>query len=191
MTELESYIQSYFSIPKQDLSKVASLFVLKKIKKGTFLLRSGQFASEMSFVGEGYLRLFAASESGEKEITQWISTRGNFVMDLSSFLFRAPARWNIQALSDCQLYSISLENYQQLQVLVPKWDSLEKLFLAKCFVYLENRVFAFLSLSAEERYTLLLEQYPELFHTVPQHYLASMLGMSPETFSRIRKKRSS
>ena len=71
---------------------------------------------------------------------------------------------------------------------MPSWPMLEKQFIAKCFLVLEDRVFSFLSLSSEERYTLLFESRKELFNQVPLNYIASMLGMTPETLSRIRKK---
>ncbi len=72
--------------------------------------------------------------------------------------------------------------------LVPKWHELEKMFLVRCFTIMEDRIFSHLSMSAEERYQFFFQHNQELFNQVPQQYLASMLGMTPETFSRIRKK---
>jgi Cyclic nucleotide-binding domain. len=191
MTEIEEYLKSHFGINKSNLSEVGDLFEYKEIAKGEFILKTGQRCQSMNFLKEGFLRIFAATQNGDKEITQWISTKGNFVTDLSSFMFHQPARWNIQALSPCHLYTINESNYQKIGQLVPGWKDLEKLFLAKCFVVLENRIFNQLSLPAEERYQLLFEENPETFNQVPLQYLASMLGMTPETFSRIRKKRTS
>ncbi|MEM9528663.1 MAG: cyclic nucleotide-binding protein, partial [Bacteroidota bacterium] len=101
------------------------------------------------------------------------------------------ARWNIQALETCTLATLPAEHYQQISKLVPNWESLEKQFLARCFSTLEDRVFSFLSLTTRERYAHLLAYQPELFNTVPLHYLASMLGMAPETLSRIRREAAS
>lgn len=86
------------------------------------------------------------------------------------------------------MYTIDYEDYLLLGKLVPKWNEFEKMFIGKCFVMLENRVLDLISLSSEKRYEKLLSQQPELFEQIPLHYLASMLGMTPETFSRIRKK---
>ena len=191
MTEIEQYIESYFGIRKNNLSVIANLFEARSLEKGDFLLKAGQYSRNLSFLKSGYLRIYASSKAGEKEVTQWISTKGNFVTDLASFMFQQPARWSIQALSPCELYSISEEKYGKIGDYISEWQELEKLFISKCFVMLENRIFSHLSLSAEERYQLLFEQNPDLFNHVPLHYLASMLGMTPETFSRIRKKRSS
>ena len=123
-----------------------------------------------------------------KEVTKWISTPGYFVVDLSSFIFQHPARWNLQALCDCELYAIDLEKYRQMSKLVNRWAEMEKLFMAKCFAILEDRIISQLSHTAEQRYQQLFSFNKELFNQVPLQYLASMLGMTPETFSRIRKK---
>ena len=71
---------------------------------------------------------------------------------------------------------------------MPIWNELEKKFLVNCFTTLEDRIFSHLSMTAEERYHFFFSQNKELFNLVPLQYIASMLGMTPETFSRIRKK---
>jgi len=134
------------------------------------------------------LRVFAHSENGKKKITQWIANQGMFLTDLSSFIFNTSSRWNIQALSNCELYSISKENYHTIGVDVHNWPELEKLFIAKCFITLENRVFSQLSMTSEEKVKHLMQLNPEMFLQVPLQYIASMLGMTPETLSRVRKK---
>ncbi len=191
MKELESYIQNYFEIGQADLSHVAELFRTTRLNKDDYLLKMDQFATQIHFVKKGYLRVFADSRNGEKEITQWISNQGMFITDLSSFMFNTPSRWNIQALSNCEFYTISKENYNSIGEHVSNWAELEKLFIAKCFITLENRVFDQLSLSAEQKVIDLFAQNPEIFLQVPLQYIASMLGMAPETLSRVRKKLSS
>ncbi len=189
MSELEHYIKSYFGIANQnDLKTIVSLFKSTTIKKGDYFLKSGKICEKLSFIQSGLLRIYIKTE--DKEVTQWISTKGYFVTDLSSLVFNTPARFTIQALIDCELYTIDRENYLLLKSLIPQWPELEKLFIARCFVMLEERIFSHLSMTAEERYDLLFEQNKELFNQVPLQYIASMLGMSPETFSRIRKKKS-
>lgn len=124
----------------------------------------------------------------DKEITQWISTKGYFCADLSSFVFETPSRLSIQALVDTEIFTISKEDYGLIGELVPKWHEFEKLFIARCFITLEERIFSHLSMAAEERYEHFFEKNRELFNQVPLQYIASLLGMTPETFSRIRKK---
>lgn len=187
MIELEHYINSYFGIVKPDeLQKIVSLFKPTTIKKGDYFLKSGKACDKLSFIQSGLLRIFTTTK--DKEVTQWISTKGYFVTDLSSLVFNTPARWTIQALVDTELYTIDQKDYNNLKTIIPQWTELEKLFIARCFVIMEDRIFSHLSMTAEERYHLLFEQNRELFHQVPLQYLASMLGMTAETLSRIRKK---
>ncbi|MEM8523866.1 MAG: cyclic nucleotide-binding protein [Bacteroidota bacterium] len=186
---LKQYIQTYFGIPNQSLEIVANLFEEENLLKDAFFAKAGQYCQKLSFIKTGYLRVYLETE--RKEVTQWISGSSYFAADLRSLIFNLPTRWNIQAITDCQLFTISSENYRKINQLVPEWDSLEKKFIAKCFITLEERVFSFLSMTAEERYLALHQQDAQLFNQVPLHYLASMLGMTPETLSRIRKKRTS
>lgn len=187
MTELEQYLNSYFGLSDKDLSIIAELFTEEKMEKGSTYTSVDSYCNKLSFVKSGYLRVWNWKD--DKEITQWVASQGYFVTDLQSLVFDLPSRWNIDALTDCELYTISRENYRKIGQLVTKWDQLEKLFLAKCFLTLEDRVFSFLSMSAEERYDHLFDQNKELFNIVPLQNLASMLGMTPETLSRIRKKK--
>jgi CRP-like cAMP-binding protein len=186
MTELESYIHHHFSITLDDCQKVSGLFKVETIDKGSYFLRAGKYCNKLSFIQEGILRVYV--NLPDKEVTQWIGTAGYFMTDLHAFMYRNPSRFNIQALTDTRLFSIDYEEYLAMGKLVPKWHEVEKLFMGKCFVMLENRVFDLISMSAEERYQKLFDQNAELFNQVPLQYLASMLGMTPETFSRIRKR---
>ncbi len=188
MTELEYYIKSYFGIvDEKSLNTIASLFKISTCKKGDFFLKAWSYCNMLGFVEEGLFRIFATNT--DKEITQWISTKGYFITDLSSFVCQNAARWNIQALIDCEVFVIKKKDYDNIKNVVPKWLALEKLFITKCFTSMEDRIFSLLSLSTEERYNLLFSQNPELFNQVPLHYLASMLGMTAETFSRIRNNK--
>lgn len=187
MTELEKTIQLYFGeLEQAELATITSLFEKETISKGDYFLKTGKRCEKLSFVQQGLLRIYVETE--KKEVTQWISTSNSFVTDLSGFLFDVPARWTIQALTDTTVFTLQKTNYQSLETLVPKWQTLEKLFIAKCFTTMEDRIFSHLSMTAEERYLTFFETNKELFNQVPLQYLASMLGMTPETFSRIRNK---
>ncbi len=189
MTGLENYLQQYFDISPGSCEIVAGSFKPETIKKGDYFLRSGSASNRLSFIVDGMLRIYVKQEA--KEVTQWISNAGSFVTDFNAFFYQNPSFRDIQALSDTQLLTIDFETFQSLSKTVPAWKEFERIFIGKCFVFMESRVFDLISLSAEERYKSLFEQNRELFNQVPQQYLASMLGMTPETFSRIRKKQTS
>lgn len=185
--DLVTSIKTYFGvIEKSDLEIIASFFKEESLIRNDFYLERDKNCNKLSFIKSGLLRIFVETES--KEITQWISSPGYFITDLSSLIFNVPARWNIQALTDVELLTIQKSDYNRIGELVPAWHQLEKLFIAKCFTILEERIYSHLSMSAEERYQYFFEHNKELFNQVPLQYIASMLGMTPETFSRIRKK---
>lgn len=186
MTELGIYIQTSFGATHEELEQIASFFEPVTLAKGDHFLKQGRYCDRLGFVQSGLMREFMIT--GEKEVTKWIITKGYFVVDLAGFLFSQKARWNIQALTDCTLFVIHTENYRKINKLVPRWPELEKLFIAKCFPVLEERIVTHLSMTAEERYNQLFSFNKELFNKVPLQYLASMLGMTPETLSRLRKK---
>ncbi len=190
MTGLELYIKTYFGVVQADeLDAISALFRPINLKKGDCLLKAGRHCDQLSFVQQGILRMFTLTDG--KEVTQWISTPGYFATDLSSFIHESASRWTIQALADTKAFSISKTDYQRIGKIVPRWDKLEKLFLIKCFTTLEERIFSHLSMTAEERYDSFFESHRELFNQVPLQYIASLLGMTPETLSRIRKKQRS
>jgi len=185
MNDLQKYIKGYFGVPDDHLEQIASYFYEESIEKNEFYLKEDSYCNKLSLILNGHLRIYKITDNG-KEITQWISVGGDFITDLSGLIFGTTSDRNIQALSEVNLYTIERRDYEKLGSIVPKWDKLEKLFIAKCFVTLENRVFSFLSMDSTQRYEHLFSYNPALFNEVPLQYLASMLGMSPETLSRIR-----
>lgn len=189
MKQLDEYLKLYFAIEEKDLASVSTLFRIEQLKKGDFYLCEKKVCKTLSFIKSGYLRIYSTVEG--KEITQWIATQNYFVTELNSFTFNTPARWNIQALTDTVLYTIRKEDYSQIQNTISNWEALEKQFIVHCFTTMENRIFQHLSQTAEERYHSFFDLNKELFNQIPLQYIASMLGMSPETLSRIRNKQTS
>lgn len=186
MEELSQYLQTYFDTRNEIASILADRFEPQQLSRNAFHTYVGSRFGDLSFVKSGYLRVYRPTE--KKEVTQWISSPGEFATDLGPLMFDQTARWNIQAITDCELYTLPHSEYRKIQEEIAEWPKVEKLFLAKCFMTIENRIFSFISMTAEERYHFLLEFKPDLFLQVPHQYLASMLGMTPETFSRVRKK---
>ena len=124
MSELEKYIKTYFGVSSDDLQKISSFFKPTALTKNDYFLKTGRYCDKLGFVQTGIIREFVIHN--DKEVTKWISTSGYFVVDLSSFVFQQTARWNIQALTDCELFVINQKDYQQIGEAIPKWAELEK-----------------------------------------------------------------
>lgn len=186
MQGVNYFLENEIGLPKAMVPKVLQFYSEEFIKKNTFITRQGKSCRKLCIIEEGFLRFFSTTES--KEITHWIFEKNQIVTDGNSFFLGHPSKWNIQAIVDTKVSSISLENYQQLCNEIPEWNYYEKVFLVKLLSGLENRVYSLLSMTSEERYTYLFTSNKSLFKNVPLQYIASMLGMTPETLSRIRKK---
>ena len=186
MTELGNYLRTYMNVADADMEALVGYFHPTSLRKGEYYLKQGRVCDKLSFHRSGLLRVFA--EQGEKEVTQWISSKGNLMADLGGLICDSPARFNAQALTQCEFYTIEKKDYLRLPEVLPAWGRLERVLMVRCFEFMELRVFSLLSMTGEERYRYLQGQNPELFNQVPLKYLASMMGMTPESLSRIRKK---
>lgn len=187
LEEFNKLIQTHFGqLTNKELATIHSYFHEEQLQKNDFFTKSDKVCDRLSIVKSGILRVYALSDG--KEITQWISTENFLITEVSGFFFDQPNRWTIQAFTDTELLTITKTNYHKLCKEFPKWNTIEKRLILKCFAMIEDRVFSHLSMTAEERYDLYFEQNRALFNQVPLQYIASVLGMSPETFSRIRKR---
>lgn len=186
MSELKNLIIETFDFSISEYESIQEFFEPLSLKKGEYFLEAGQYSKRLGFVESGLVREFLFVN--DKEITKWLATKGHFTVDLNSFLNRVPARVSLQALQDTNLVILSKENYDNLGNYVPRWHELEKLFLSKCFGVIEDRVIAHLALDSEDRYRQYLASNPSMINDLPLNYLASMLGMTPETLSRVRSK---
>ena len=183
---LFSFLKNELSFPENLIPEIMNFYKKEKLQKNDFLVKKGHYCNKMCLIEDGYFRFFSLSE--KKTITHWIFDKNQLVTDVSSFFLQQPAKWNIQALTDTTVYSLTYPDYQKLRKQIPEWDNYEKLFLIKLMSALENRVYALLSMSSEERYQYLFKSDSNMFNELPLQYLASMLGMTPETLSRIRSK---
>ena len=163
-SELATQLQSTFHLPPVEFAHISAFFKPMTLRRNDFLLKTDQFAQHLSFVQSGLMREFLYHDG--REVTKWISGPGYFIVDLASFLFEKPARVNIQALTDCELFAINKTDYARIGQVVPKWAEIEKMFIARCFTVLEDRVITHLSLTAEERYDAFFQYNPELFNLV-------------------------
>ena len=186
MEALKSCISSYIDIKHSTLEKIVSHFKVRTYKKGEYFLEAGGKASEMAFVASGYARLYDIAEG--KEVTLWIAGAGKFVTSLSSFVFQTKNNWNIQCLTDVTLYVIQRKDHFALADQERQWLEFDNLLLANSFRLLEKSMFDQLHTTAQQRLNTLMEDDPAIFNHVPLQHIASMIGIAPESLSRLRRK---
>jgi CRP-like cAMP-binding protein len=159
----------------------------KKLRKKQYLLQEGDPCKYIAFVEKGILRAYSVDTNGNEHIIQF-APEGWTIADLYSFLTGELATYNIDALEDAELVLISKSAHDELLKISSKYETYNRLQITGAYLAMQKRVTSILSLSLEERYTNLTSLYPDIVQRVPQHMLASYMGLKPETLSRVRKK---
>lgn len=186
MKSLLACLSEHVSFKLNEQKEIASHFNKRTLKKGEYLLEAGQRCKEMAYIQSGYLRMYNTIDGNE--VTLWIGGQASFITSLSSFIFESHNIWNIQAITNCEIHFIEREAHFKLLKTTPKWMEFDNILLARSFALMEQRLFAHLHTTAQIRFENLWNQDPEIFKYVPLQYIASMLGITPETLSRLRKK---
>ncbi|WP_242929117.1 Crp/Fnr family transcriptional regulator [Pontibacter vulgaris] len=180
-------IQEKVSATGQELQVCRSYFTPKKLKKRQFLLQEGDVCNRLAFVEKGALYSYSTDSKGGQHVIQF-AFEGWWIADLYSFFTLEPSNLNIEALEDCELLLIDREQHQHLLAEVPKYETYIRLLYQNAYIALQRRVESTVGLTAEAKYNRLLEQYPYIVQQVPLNLIASYLGVTPETLSRIRKQ---
>jgi CRP-like cAMP-binding protein len=174
-----------FTQEEQELIK--TYLTPKKIRKKQYLLQEGDVCKIIAFVEKGALRAYSIGEKGAEHIIQF-ALEGWTISDLYSFMTSEPATYNIDALEDSELVLISKSAQEELLKRVPKYESYMRMQLTGAYLAMQKRLTSIISLPLEARYNNFISIYPNIVQRVPQHMIASYMGLTPETLSRVRKK---
>jgi CRP-like cAMP-binding protein len=183
--ELIAYLQTYCAFTEEECEVMQESFVFESINKKEFLVKANQVSTDFYFIMSGYLRTFYTTQEGE-EITTDLFHKGEMVASMYSILKKVPAYEYIQCITDVKLFRISEAKFEELSSQNPKWLQLALKLMKGLLLKKEERINDFAKLNAHERYKKLLTQSPDIVQNVPVHYIASYLGVQPQSLSRIR-----
>ncbi|MDE3183567.1 MAG: Crp/Fnr family transcriptional regulator [Bacteroidota bacterium] len=180
-------VKEHISITDQEFEFCKTLFIPKKLRKRQYLLQEGDVCRYTAFVEKGMLRTFTVDDKGNEPILQF-SMEGWWVTDLYSYLTDEPSRYNIEALEDCELLLITKPSWETLLEKVPAFEKYFRILIQNNLIATQRRLISSMTESAEDQYTKLIDNFPTCLQRVPQHMIASFLGITPETLSRIRSQ---
>jgi CRP-like cAMP-binding protein len=184
---LRTHIEKRVHLTDEEFEISAKYFIPKKLKKHQFLLNEGQVCTHIGFVNSGCLREYTIDNKGNEHIIQF-AIEDWWVSDLNSFLSGSPSKYNIDALQNSEVLLLEKSERDKLLDACPKMERFFRLLMEAHHVVTEERVADSLSRSAEERYIKFMKTYPRIFNEIPQNQIASYLGITPQSLSRIRKE---
>lgn len=187
-TEIIKALTSYVSLTQEEVEIIISFYTYKKYPKKTIILHAGEVCKFEAFVIKGCLKTYFLDETGS-EVVLTFASENWWVSDLSSFYEGKPSKMYIDTLEACELLLITLEDKEALLRQLPQLERAFRIMIQRHLSVYQERLFANIALSAKERYAIFLEKYPSIPQRVPQHLIASYLGISPESLSRIRRGR--
>lgn len=180
------YLKQKMMVKPQHISTLMQGVFPMQCKKHTRLLSPGQVCKKVFFVERGLLRLYALDEAGKEHIVQF-APESWFITERESLYFSRHSRLYIDALEDCQLSVFDQEYLDQASALSIEFRTYNEYLLQNHIRQLQNRIVSLLGSTAESRYLEFLQLYPDLMQRVPQWMIASYLGMTPESLSRVRR----
>jgi len=172
---------------EEEQSIIKGYLTTKKIRRKQYLLQEGDVCKTLAFVEKGALKEYTVDEKGAEHILQF-ALEGWIISDLYSFMTGEPATYNIEAIEDSEVVLITKSAQEEIFKKVPKYETYSRMQITGAYLAMQKRVNSLISLSLEERYLYFTSLYPTIVQRVPQHMIASYLGLTPETVSRIRKK---
>lgn len=171
----------------ENLTKLTDIMHTQTIKKGDYFIKMDDRPEKFAFINDGLFRVYCISKEG-KEVTLSFRNRGQFIAPYTPVLFNKEVWYYIEALTDCHIYYITVNDYKQLFEEDTCWELLERQYIIQLYREKEERERSLLMDDALTRYKAFVNQYPELIKNVKQAHIASYLGITPVSLSRIKSQ---
>lgn len=170
----------------EEEAQLKTWFTPKKLRKKQYLLQEGETCKYLAFAEKGLLRLYSVDDKGLEHMIQF-ALEGWWIVDIYSFLTGEASAYNIDALEDAELLMISRDNFEEMMLTLPKMERYFRILFQNNIIAKERRLASAITYGAEERYSQFAQSHPHIVQRIPQNLIASYLGITPETLSRIRK----
>lgn len=187
MSNMTNYLAKVLEVPAERLSLCSVQYEIKKVSKGEFLLQHGEVCRNTFFVEKGLLRMFSIDKNGKEHIIQF-APENWLIGDRSSLYFNEKSNYYIEAVEDSEVSVLQRDFFNKLLAEFPNSIEKNNLIIQKHVKSLQDRINSLLGETAEERYLKFIKMYPDLLLRVPQWMIASYLGITPESLSRVRKE---
>ncbi|PWH85492.1 Crp/Fnr family transcriptional regulator [Brumimicrobium oceani] len=181
------FLTSNISADPEVITQLLQRCQRKSYKKGDFLILAGANCSHIFFVEKGVLRQYSIDEKGKEHILQF-APEGWLLNDRESMYFNQPSKYYIEALENTDVFILDEKVIDQLALEIPSFSTFNTELLNNHIRHLQNRINLLLSATAEERYLTFIQMYPDILLRVPQWMVASYLGITAESLSRVRKE---
>lgn len=186
MKRLINQIRNYTDLSKEEIAKLSEVAEKRVFLKNDLIFESGKVSDEIYFLTKGCVRLFYDVDGVDK--TAFFYNEGHFICAGESYTFGVPAKENYQAVEQTELYAFTKAGIEKLLDISVKFEIIARIATEDELITCQRMIASFVTMTAEERYIDLLEKQGDLFLRVPQQYIASFLGVSPETLSRIKAR---
>jgi CRP/FNR family transcriptional regulator len=185
MNPLQLHIQKFISLNQDEIDLVLSYFKKETFKKKQLLLTEGQTCNKQYFILNGCVRFYINNTKGVEQTLQF-GIENWWITDYLSFQYQTPTPFNIQAIENLEVLSIERKTFDALLERIPKLEKYFRLVMQKSFGASQVRIKYLFTMSAEERFHHMNNNFPEFVQRVPQYMIASYLDFSPELLSKIR-----
>lgn len=187
MSNINNYLAKVFEVPAEKVNLCSIQYEIKKVGKHEMLLQEGEVCRNTFFVEKGLLRMYSIDKNGKEHVIQF-APENWLIGDRSSLYFNEKSRYYIEAVEDSEVLFLQPDFFSKLLEEFPNTIEKNDLIIQKHVKSLQDRINSLLGETAEERYLKFIKMYPDLLLRVPQWMIASYLGITPESLSRVRKE---